>query len=232
VSDQDESGQVNADRRGAGRLVPDLDDELLFALALAEEVLLTLSAWESDPDDPAALPAPVAGRQALEALNRIQQLSAPTQTRTDSRGAEVAPTVGPARLLGPDARYEHRPLRLVALGQADLDLLAAAAGERGHALAAAPDGELAEALTTGAEAAAGSAGFTPDPVAIVAGLARALGVLDLAVTDDTAMLTARVEAPAGADVVLTATEEAAYTRLADRINTTWADRSGIDRFLY
>ena len=67
---------------------------------------------------------------------------------------------------------------------------------------------------------------------IVASLARALGVLDLAVTDDTTLLIARVDVPAGADVVLTPDEEAAYARLADRINTMWADRSGIDRFLY
>jgi hypothetical protein len=69
-------------------------------------------------------------------------------------------------------------------------------------------------------------------VAVVVGLARVLGVLDLAATDDTALLTARIEVPAGVDVVLTPAEEAAYARLTDRINTMWADRSGLDRFLY
>jgi hypothetical protein len=227
---------VSDDQRGPYRLVPDLEDELVFVLAQVEEVLLTLSAWESDPDAPAELPAPLAGRRALDALNRIQGLITPTQTRVDRGGAEVPVTVGPARLLGPNGRYEHRPLRLVALDQVDLDLLSAAAGEMGRTLAAAPGGELAEALAAGAEAA-GSVGAvyettTPDPVTIVASLARALGVLDLAVTADTTLLIARVDVPADTDVVLAPAEEAAYARLADRINTMWADRSRIDRFLY
>jgi hypothetical protein len=226
---------VSDDQRGAYRLVPDLDDELVFVLAQVEEVLLTLSVWESDPDAPAVLPAPLAGRRALDALNRLQGLITPTQTRTDHRGAEIPVTVGPARLLGPDGRYEHRPLRLVALDRADLDLLAAAAGEMGRTLAVSPGGELAEALAAGAEAAGSMVSAyetTPDPVTIVASLARALGVLDLAVTEDTVLLVARVDVPAGADVILTPAEDAAYARLVDRINTMWADRSGIDRFLY
>jgi hypothetical protein len=214
-----------------------LNADLVFVLSQVEEVLLTLSAWECDPDDPAVLPAPLAGRRALEALNRVQGLITPAQTRTDHAGVEIPVTVGPARLLGPDGRYEHRPLRLVALDQADLDLLADAAAEMGRALAISPDGELADALAAGAEAA-GSVnpyGPAPEPVAIVVGLARALGVLDLAATDnteDTTLLTALLEVPAGTDLVLTPAEEAAYARLADRINTMWADRSGIDRFLY
>jgi hypothetical protein len=170
------------------------------------------------------LPAPLAGRQALEALNRVQGLIAPTQTRTDRAGAAIPVTVGPARLLGPDGRYEHRALRLVALDQADLDLLAAAAAEMGRALAVDPHGELADAISANRPPLA--------PTEVVAGLARTLGALDLAVTDDTAPLTARVEVQAGADVVLSLAEEAAYARLADRINTMWADRSGINRFLY
>jgi hypothetical protein len=223
---------MNTDQRGTRRLVPDLDVELVFVLNQVEEVLLTLSAWESDPDNPAVLPAPLAGRRALEALNRVQGLIAPTQTRTDRAGAAIPVTVGPARLLGPDGRYEHRALRLVALDQADLDLLAAAAGEMGRALAVDPHGELADAISAGAEAA-GAADRPPlAPTEVVAGLARVLSVLDLAVTDDTAPLTARVEVQAGADVVLSLAEEAAYARLADRINTMWADRSGINRFLY
>jgi len=113
-------GSFGSDHGGARRLVPDLDDEMVFVLAQVEEVLLTLSAWESDPDAPAELPAPLAGRRALEALNRVQALIAPTQTRIDRNGGEILVTVGPDRLLGPDGRYEHRPLRLVALDQADL----------------------------------------------------------------------------------------------------------------
>jgi hypothetical protein len=49
-----------------------------------------------------------------------------------------------------------------------LDLLSAA-GEMGRALAVSPGGELAEALSAGAEAAGSVAAYetTPDPVAIV-----------------------------------------------------------------
>jgi hypothetical protein len=60
-----------------------------------------------------------------------------------------------------------------------LDLLSAA-GESGRALAVSPGGELAEALSAGAEAAGSVAAYetTPDPVPIVASLARALGLGD------------------------------------------------------
>jgi hypothetical protein len=63
--------------------------------------LLTLSVWESDPDDPTVLPAPLADGRALEALNRVQGPITATQTRTDRDGAELPATAGPARLLGP-----------------------------------------------------------------------------------------------------------------------------------
>jgi hypothetical protein len=223
---------MGTDHHVLGRVVPDLDDELVFVLGQAEEVLLTLSAWESDPDEPAVLPAALADRRALDALNRVQSSIGPTQTRFDRNGAAIPVTVGPARLLGPDRCYEHRPLRLVDLDQNDLDLLAAATAEMGRVLAVSPHSELADALAAGAEAAGDTHRSAAEPVAIVMGLTRALGVLDLAVTDDTTLLAARIAVEPGTDVVLTPTEEAAYTRLADRINTMWADRSGIDRFLF
>lgn len=89
-------------------------------------------------------------------------------------------------------------------------------------------------MTAGAEAA-GSVrlgGAAPEPVYVVESLSRALGVLDLAATEDTVLLTARLQVDAATDVVLTPSEDAAYARLVDRINTMWANNSGIDRFLY
>lgn len=105
----------------------------------------------------------------------------------------------------------------------------------GRALALDPSGDLAEALATGAEAAGSvEVGDEPAPVAVavVEQLARALGVLDLAVTDDTRLLVGLLEVAPGADVVLTPAQEAAYDRLADRINVMWAGGSVIDRWLY
>jgi hypothetical protein len=56
---------------------------------------------------------------------------------------------------------------------------------------------------------------------------------DLAPTDDTRLLTARLRAtPPGTDCVLSNVEEAAHARTADRMNHMWAHGSGIDRYLY
>lgn len=211
------------------RLIPDLDDELCHALSQIEELLLTLSVWEEDPDGPAELPAPLAGRVALDALNRVQTAIGPTQTRTGR------PAPDGCRLLGPDGRYEHRPLRLVAIDPGDLRVLGGAAAQLGRALATNPHGELAEAMAAGAEAAASTFGPTPQPVELVEALARALGVLDLDATDsagDTTIMVELLHAAAGADVTLSPVSEAAYQRLADRYNAMWADRDDIDRFLY
>ncbi len=211
------------------RLIPDLDDELCHALGQIEELLLTLSVWEDDPDGLAELPDPLAGRVALDALNRVQDAIGPTQTRT----ARPAPDGG--RLLGPDGRYEHRPLRLVAIDPGDLRILGEAAAQLGRALATNPHGELVEAMAAGAEAAAPTFGPTPEPVELVEALARGLGVLDLAATDtagDTRVMVALLTDAAGADVTLSPLSEAAYQRLADRYNAMWAARDGLDRFLY
>ena len=214
-----------ADNGPGARLIPDLDDELCEVLRQVEEALLTLATWEADPDEPANLPAPLARREALQALDRVQTIVDPTQSRYDQAAS-------PGRLLGPDGRYEHRPLRLAAIDQDDLATLTAAAQLLGRALATAPHSELAEALAAGAEAAAPVYGPPPEPVELIEGLARALGVLDLEPTDDTARLTAILTTAGAGDVVLSPADEAAYQRLADRFNGMWTSSSGLDRFLY
>ncbi|MFE7201397.1 hypothetical protein ACFU8R_14080 [Pseudonocardia alni] len=214
-------------------LVPDLVDGLTEVLREVEELLLTLAAWEEDPDGPGpfVLPAPLAGRCALDALYRIRDVLAPTQTPPQmfDRGAQVG-----ARLLAPNGRYEHMPLHAVAIAVADLDILAAAAAAAalGHTVAVRPDTELAEAIAAGAEAAAPIHGPPPSPRDIIERLARLHGLLDLAVTDDTRALIAVLDHAGSTDpVVLDDATEAAYQRVADRMNAMWSG-DALSRFLY
>lgn len=68
---------------------------------------------------------------------------------------------------------------------------------------------------------------------MVSMLARLAGLLDLAATDESELLTRRLRAAApGSDVVLTPAEDAAYRATADRLNGMWALGNGIDRYLY
>lgn len=105
-------------------------------------------------------------------------------------------------MLGPDGKFELLPLRVVEVDAADLAVLARAAAALGHALATEPSSELVEAMTVGAEAAAPTTGPPPSPRDLVEGLARAHGLLDLAVTNDTALMIDRLTAGGGADIVL------------------------------
>jgi hypothetical protein len=217
------------------RLIPDLNVELCRVLDQVEEVLLTLAEWEADPDAPAVLPEALAGRAALGAVQRLLDAIGPSQTLVDERGAELEPRLvgaGAGRVLGPDGDYQHRPLRLVQLELDDLALLSAAAAALGLALALDPHSELADAITAGAEAAGIGYRPPPAPTEVVAGLARVLGLLDLETTADTMLLTARLESAAGADVVLTRSEELAYERLATRFNGLWAADDDVTPFLY
>jgi hypothetical protein len=207
-------------------LVIDLDGELLAPLRAAEEILLTVGAWEDDDrenptpgTEPLRLPAPLAGRVALAAVRRLLTALASTQSRPPGDG----------RLLAPDGRYEHAPLAVLTLPVADIDLLSATAAALGHP-GLAPD--VADLVGTFAGQLGGGYRRT-DRTGLVSLLARLAGLLDLAPTDDTRLLTARLRtAPPGADCVLTDAEEAAYARTADRMNQMWAHGSGIDRYLY
>jgi hypothetical protein len=171
----------------------------------------------------------------LGAVHRLQDAIGPTQTLLDERGTQIEPRIvgaGAGQVLGSDGAYQHRPLRLVELAVADLELLSTAAAAMGLALALDPHSELADAITAGAEAAGIGYRPPPAPTEVVAGLARVLGLLDLEVTADTTLLTARLEAAAGAGVVLTRSEELAYERLATRFNGLWAADDGVAPFLY
>jgi hypothetical protein len=71
------------------------------------------------------------------------------------------------------------------------------------------------------------------PANMVGDYSRVLAVLTLAPDDDTRLLVDRLtSALAGADVTLTMTEEAAYQRLATRLNLLLAAGDPITRYLY
>jgi hypothetical protein len=214
---------VNVDRRALVRyLIPDLDDDLCNALGQVEQLLLTLATWEEASDVP-VLSAPLAGWVALKALYRVQTVIKPTQSRADWPSP-------PGRILGPDGGPERRPLRLVQLDPTDVEVLGAAAAVLGQELALDPYGELFEAMAAGAEASAGVYGPEPLPVQLVEALARVHGLLDLVLTDDTARLTALLDAAGDTDVVLSPADEAAYIRTAERFNVMWGLSNGLDRF--
>ncbi|CCG04795.1 hypothetical protein [Blastococcus saxobsidens] len=207
-------------------LVVDLDGEPLAPLRALEEILLCLGGWEDDDqEDPGAgtepqrLPAPLAGRVALAAVQRLLAALAPTQSRGPGCG----------RLLAPDGRYEHAPMTALSLPAADIELLSATAAALGHP---GLDAHLAELVDAHAAQLAGGYRRT-GRIELVSLLARLASLLDLAPTDDTRLLTARLRAtPLGIDCVLSDAEEAAHARTADRMNHLWARGSGIDRYLY
>ena len=207
-------------------LVVDLDGEPLAPLRALEEILLCLGTWEDDDrrhpgtdTEPLRVPAPLAHRVALATVQRLLSALAHTQSRGPGCG----------RLLAPDGRYEHASMTVVTLRAADIDLLCATAAALGHPGLDPDIGELVDAYADQLAGGCRSGGRTE----LVSRLARLAGLLDLAPTDDTRQLTARLQAtPPGTDCVLSDAEEAAHARTADRMNHIWARGSGIDRYLY
>lgn len=209
-------------------LVPDLDGELLVPLRALEEILLSLGMWEDDdledpPEDrePLTLPAPLANGVALAAVQRLSEALRPTQSLGPERG----------RLLAPDGSYEHAPLSVLELAAADVEVLSATAAALGHP---ALDPDVADVVTTHAHTLGGTYRVPgADRTELVSLIARLAGLLDLEATEDTLLLVERLVAnPLDRDLALTAAEERAYARTADRLNHMWAHGSGIDRFLY
>lgn len=133
---------------------------------------------------------------------------------------QTDPESGGPRVLAPDGRYEHTPLRFHDLAEADVAALNDAAGTLG-------DPGRGEDVTAALEQAGGPA----QAAATVSIAARLSGLLDLAWTQDADLLRARIVG-ATEDVVLTGEEEAAYQRTVSRLNGMWALGSGVDRFTY
>jgi hypothetical protein len=200
-------------------LVLDLDGQPLAVLAVLEELLADLAAWEeSDATDPPQhraplrLPAPLAGGAALAAVRRLATALEPTQCLSWERG----------RLLTPDGSHAHPALSVLTLPSADIDILAATAQALGRP-GLEPD--LVDVLTAYADRfAAQLAGrcAPADRAAFVVGIAGLAGLLDLAPTQATQLLVARLSAsPPGLDLALTDAEEAAYAGTIDRMTAMW-----------
>lgn len=196
-------------------VVPDLGDALSGALRSVEELFVALGIAAKFRALP--VPEPLAGGVALGAAVRVAWAVAPTQ----SARRRVLP-----RLLGPDGRTPHAPLRFFEVDAADLSVLGAAAAVLGGILLpGAADGELAAVLADHAR------GADTTPGSLVVQLARLHGLLDLEWTDDVELLHARIAAAGPVDVVLTPAEEAAYRRTVERFDAMWAAGSGVAPFL-
>jgi hypothetical protein len=209
------------DRRPDQRvvLVADLDGAPLTVLAVLEELLRDLAAWEeSDAADPPQtraplrLPAPLAGGAALAAVRRLAAALQSTQSLGPERG----------RLLGPDGSYARIPLSVLILRSADIELLAATAQALGRP-GLEPD--LVDVLTAYADRFVDQlAGrhTAADRAEFIVGITGLAGLLDLAPTEATQLLVARLSAsPPGLDLALTDAEEAAYTGTLDRMTAIW-----------
>jgi hypothetical protein len=188
--------------------VPDTDEELVLLLGRLEEVLLALVPVESDDEPP-----PISlGAVAVAAVQNI-------------RGAIVAAEHGPtAQLLGRGGTFELLPMRFVELDDVDLAALGAAVAALGMSLLPGGDEFTHELL----------AGFADDPARpseLVAGFARAHGLVDLAADADTWTVAGRIAGETGR-VVLSAAEETAYQRVTDRALNMFFLNDPLVRFLY
>jgi hypothetical protein len=200
---------VSAARRTC--VVPDLGDGLTGALRSVEELFVALGIAAKFRALP--VPDPLAGGVALGAAVRIAWAVAPTQ----SARRRVLP-----RLLAPDGRAAHAPLRFFEVDPQDLAVLGVSAAVFGRALLpGSGQGELAAVLTDHAR------GCDTTPGALVVQLARLHGLLDLEWTDDVALLHARIASAGPVDVVLSSAEEAAYRRTVERFDAMWAAGSGM-----
>jgi hypothetical protein len=216
-------------------VVPDLDDELLHALSTLDETLTGLRNWrEADAfalepgDEPTAWPSPLNDEAARDALERLAKAIRPTQGTEQPLPRWWA---GSGHRLGmgerPDGRYEHVPLRLVDLDQADLDTPAAAKQTLGLAAQLGASGAgtaawLSEALHDVSNDLDGT------PVDLVSVLARGQTSPG---PRTSSCCTARpwpAATTCGSDGPL----EAAYERTANRLNDMWTLGNQLQRWLY
>ena len=192
--------------------VPDIDGELLALLGALEEILISVGPFEDDPEDWHA-PASLGDGRALEALRRVI---------SELADAERSPAPQP---LAPDGRFELVPVRFLTLDGPDLAVMAQAIAALGQATLPGADEFVADVL---AEHAAGG---RQRPADLVAGAARAHGLLDLAADVDTVLLAGRLTGASG-PVVLTAPELAAYERLTERVLAMFNPGDPFERFVY
>jgi hypothetical protein len=129
-------------------------------------------------------------------------------------------------LYAPDGRYEHVPLRLVSVDQADIEVLAATA--RALARPTDPYGQVAEIIADFDDRRPGE-----HDGGLVMRTAQLAGVLDLhADADALILLHALAAASPTTDIVLTSVTETAYKAFADRFNRIWTLSDPLARWQY
>lgn len=193
--------------------VPDTDGELLALLGALEEILISVDPFEDDPEDWHSPASPLGDGRALEALQRVI---------SELADAERSPAPRP---LAPDGRFELVPVRFLTLDGADLAVMAQAIAALGQATLPSAHEFVADVL---AEHAAGG---RQRPADLVAGVARAHGLLDLVADVDTVLLAGRLTDASG-PVILTPPELAAYERLTERVLAMFNPGDPFERFVY
>lgn len=156
---------------GQPRLVslPDTDGELLMLLGVLEDILISLIPLEDDPEDWSPPASPLGDGTALRALRRaISELAAAERTLA-------------TQPIAPDGRFELVPVRFLTLHGGDLAVVAEALAALGGATLPGGDEFVADVL---AEHAARRG---QGPAELLAGAARAHGLLDLSADADTAL---------------------------------------------
>lgn len=199
-------------------VLPSGDGELTRALGDLEEVMLLVDLVQGDEDKP--LPAPLAEREAADAVGRLASYVA-----TFDKAAEE-PAVQP---IAPDGRYELVPLCVVRLGRDDRVRIIGAVRELAATRTAASHPAVDEALSD----------YAGDPQAaerLVATAQRVAALLELVWDDDVDDLAARLDvgvlAAEPQRVVLTGQEYTAYLRVSERILASWHAGDPLGRFLY
>lgn len=189
--------------------VPDTDGELYALLSNLEEILIALLPGEDEePWGLRALDGPArdAAGELVVAVARAERAEA-------------------AMPLAPDGLFELVPLRFVTIDETALADVGEALVTIGRALLPGGDLDIAEIVRSYAEH------LDAKPHELLADVARAHGLLDLAPDADTELLAGRLSA-GGGRVVLTAAEMLAYQRLTERVLGMFHIGDPLARFMY
>lgn len=199
-------------------LVPDLSGDLLEEIHNLEEWSMAL--------DAAQQAGCVLGFDAGAVRTAVAVLwGVASRAATDADAVGSGGPVGSARLLAPDGRHEHEPIRFAAVDAAHVGVLRGAV-----AACTSPSGDLEWALESAVERWRARPGHEVDVTAPLRSLAAVLQVLTMA-DEDVAVLRAAMADPANrrsnGDVVLPRAAAAAHGRVADRITSTFYGPHGV-----
>ena len=175
-----------------------------------EELLLAVNPVDEDWEPPAP---PLGDGTALAAHQRVF-----TSVLAAERVAAASP-------IAPNRRFELIPIRFALMDPADLRKVAEALAAFGQATLPGGDDLVAGVLADHA------AVHRLSVAELIAGCARAHGLLDLGADNDTARLTALLQTAEGR-VVLDADDHAAYGRYVERVITLFHGGDPLTRFLY